>query len=88
MHEQILILPRFNRFNVQMSKQAYMAFSQLIYMIERLLASWQASREGHAEGVEGGVWQTKGATRRCRDSATAFTQAGGHGRGGDSKVGR
>lgn len=57
-------------------------------MIERLLASWQASREEHAEGVEGVVWQTKGAARRCRDSATAFTQAGGHGRGGDSKLGR
>lgn len=31
--------------------------------------------------IEGGVWQTKGATRRCGDSASAFTQAGGHKRG-------
>lgn len=31
--------------------------------------------------------QTKGATRRCRDGASAFTQAGGHERGGDRKVG-
>lgn len=45
-----------------------------------------------AGGQEGGErraglgWQTKGATRRCRDGASAFTVAGGHERGGDRKV--
>lgn len=76
-----------------MSKQACMTFSRLIYMTERWLASWQMSREGAGAGGGGGRsragfgWQTKGAMRRCKDGASAFTQAGGHERGGDRKVG-
>lgn len=49
-------------------------------------------RRGQAEGAGGGErraglgWQTKEATRRCRDGASVFTVAGGHERGGDRKV--
>lgn len=83
------------RIYAEMSTRAYMAFSWLIYMTGRWFACIvQAMHRGEdgQERVGGGErraglgWQTKGATRRCRDGASAFTVAGGHERGGDRKV--
>lgn len=79
------------RIYVKMSTRAYMAFSWLIYMTGRWFACIvQAVRRGEdgrgGERRAGLGWQTKGATRRCRDGASAFTVAGGHERGGDRKV--
>lgn len=77
----------------RMSKQAYAEFSRLICAAAmiRLHCGARAKDGRRRWGGVGGFWaglgwQTKRTARRCGDSASAFTQAGGRGRGGDRKV--
>lgn len=75
-----------------MSKQASVELSWLICEAGMIrLHAWSTSKDGRRrrEGV-GGAWPTD--KESCEetwgrwDGGTAFTQAGGHERGGDGKV--